>query len=154
MKLINIIDSALLNSGGLNTHVPEVRQNIIKHIVNNMCNDNAFTNLLDDGDCDTKDPYADSPIFAVLAENQAQSVVTQDREENFIKQPEPSPIQPKIGNGKNVKSGVTKTNKICLSLDFVDGDSKNKKYDNLRLLCPNCYLSYNGHFSKSTMFCK
>ena len=46
------------------------------------------------------------------------------------------------------------TNKICLSLDFVDGDSKNKKYDNLRLLCPNCYLSYNGHFSKSTMFCK
>jgi hypothetical protein len=111
MKLINIIDSALLNSGGLNTHVPEVRQNIIKHIVNNMCNDNAFTNLLDDGDCDTKDPYADSPIFAVLAENQAQSVVTQDREENFIKQPEPSPIQPKIGNGKNVKSGVTKTNK-------------------------------------------
>ena len=46
------------------------------------------------------------------------------------------------------------TNKICLSLDFVDGDSKNKKYDNLRLLCPNCYYNNVGEFANSKRFCK
>ena len=46
------------------------------------------------------------------------------------------------------------TDKICLNLDFIDGDTKNFKIDNLRLLCPNCYLSYNGRFDKSKMFCK
>jgi len=46
------------------------------------------------------------------------------------------------------------TEKVCLNIDFVDGNTKNFKIDNLRLLCPNCYLSYNGSFNKSKMFCK
>ena len=28
------------------------------------------------------------------------------------------------------------------------------KYENLRLLCPNCYLSFNGMFHNSKYFCK
>ena len=46
------------------------------------------------------------------------------------------------------------TGKVCLSIDFIDGDKENKKLDNIRLLCPNCYLSFNGTFSKSKTFCK
>ena len=46
------------------------------------------------------------------------------------------------------------TEKVCLSLDFIDGDTKNYKLDNLRMLCPNCYLSFNGRFSNSKTFCK
>ena len=46
------------------------------------------------------------------------------------------------------------TDKTCLNLDFKDGDTKNFKIDNLRLLCPNCYLSYYGRFDKSKIFCK
>ena len=45
-------------------------------------------------------------------------------------------------------------NKVCLNIDFVDGDTKNFKFDNLRLLCPNCYLSFNGTFHNSKYFCK
>ena len=45
-------------------------------------------------------------------------------------------------------------NKICLNLDFIDGDSKNQKFENMRLLCPNCYLSNNGQFQSSKLFCK
>ena len=37
---------------------------------------------------------------------------------------------------------------------FIDGDSSNKSYENMRLLCPNCYLSNNGHFHNSKLFCK
>ena len=44
--------------------------------------------------------------------------------------------------------------KICLNIDFLDGDSDNKSYENMRLLCPNCYLSNNGHFYNSKLFCK
>jgi len=46
------------------------------------------------------------------------------------------------------------TEKVCLTVDFVDGDNKNNKYENLRLLCPNCYLSFNGSFTSSKTFCK
>tara|TARA_Y100000593_G_C4286810_1_gene325938 strand:+ start:235 stop:732 length:498 start_codon:yes stop_codon:yes gene_type:complete len=46
------------------------------------------------------------------------------------------------------------TEKVCLNIDFVDGNTKNYLYDNLRLLCPNCYLSFNGSFPKSKVFCK
>ena len=46
------------------------------------------------------------------------------------------------------------TGKICLTLDFVDGDGSNKGYDNMRLLCPNCYYSNNGKFFNSKVFCK
>ena len=46
------------------------------------------------------------------------------------------------------------TEHTCLNLDFVDGDTKNFKINNLKLLCPNCYLSYNGRFDKSKVFCK
>ena len=45
-------------------------------------------------------------------------------------------------------------NNICLHLDFIDGNTQNFSIDNLRLLCPNCYLSFNGRFDKSKMFCK
>ena len=45
-------------------------------------------------------------------------------------------------------------NKICLSIDFIDGDKDNKEIKNMRLLCPNCFLSNNGHFHNSKLFCK
>jgi len=45
-------------------------------------------------------------------------------------------------------------NKICLSLDYIDGNSENKNYDNLRLLCPNCYFTNVGNFKNSKVFCK
>ena len=47
-----------------------------------------------------------------------------------------------------------KTEKVCLAIDFIDGDHKNFKLDNLRFLCPNCYLSFNGYFKNSKVFCK
>ena len=43
---------------------------------------------------------------------------------------------------------------ICLMMDFEDGDSGNWSQDNIRLLCPNCYLSNNGWFYGSNRFCK
>lgn len=46
------------------------------------------------------------------------------------------------------------TDKVCLNIDFIDGETTNCKIENLRLLCPNCYLSFNGSFHKSKMFCK
>jgi len=46
------------------------------------------------------------------------------------------------------------TGKVCLGVDFEDGNHENFKIDNLRLLCPNCYLSYNGRFPSSKTFCK
>ena len=46
------------------------------------------------------------------------------------------------------------TNNVCLGIDFKDGNHENFKIDNLRLLCPNCYLSNNGHFHNSKLFCK
>jgi len=45
-------------------------------------------------------------------------------------------------------------NKICLKIDFLDNISENKSLENMRLLCPNCYLSLNGKFSNSKNFCK
>tara|TARA_B100000287_G_scaffold223347_1_gene210738 strand:+ start:1078 stop:1581 length:504 start_codon:yes stop_codon:yes gene_type:complete len=44
--------------------------------------------------------------------------------------------------------------KVCLAIDFIDGNHENFKVDNLRFLCPNCYLSFNGHFKNSKVFCK
>jgi hypothetical protein len=46
------------------------------------------------------------------------------------------------------------TDSVCLAVDFKDGNHENFKIDNLRLLCPNCYLSYNGRFHNSKTFCK
>ena len=46
------------------------------------------------------------------------------------------------------------TGKVCLGVDFEDGNHENFKIDNLRLLCPNCYLSFNGRFPSSKTFCK
>mgnify|MGYP004140561109 CR=1 FL=1 len=45
-------------------------------------------------------------------------------------------------------------NGVALLIDFIDGNSSNSKLDNIRLLCPNCYLSYNGHFPSSVTFLK
>tara|TARA_Y100000310_G_C20541690_1_gene743602 strand:+ start:149 stop:595 length:447 start_codon:yes stop_codon:yes gene_type:complete len=47
-----------------------------------------------------------------------------------------------------------KTNKVCLAIDFIDGDTKNFLIDNIRFLCANCYLSFNGRFPSSKVFCK
>ena len=44
--------------------------------------------------------------------------------------------------------------KVCLTIDFIDDDRDNHRLENLRLLCPNCYLSFNGHFSSSGVFYK
>ena len=56
------------------------------------------------------------------------------------------------------KCGYNETNlateKVCLSVDFKDGNGKNFKLDNIRFLCPNCYLSFNGYFKNSKTFCK
>ena len=46
------------------------------------------------------------------------------------------------------------TNKVCLNLDFTDGNHQNFKIENLRFLCSNCYLSFNGFFHNSKKFCK
>ena len=46
------------------------------------------------------------------------------------------------------------TQKVCLNIDFIDGNNKNISLDNIRLLCANCYLSFNGSFPKSKVFCK
>ena len=46
------------------------------------------------------------------------------------------------------------TNKVCLNIDFIDDNNKNISLDNIRLLCANCYLSFNGSFPKSKVFCK
>ena len=54
--------------------------------------------------------------------------------------------------GYNEKNILTE--KVCLNIDFIDGDSDNMKIDNMRMLCPNCYLSFNGSFGKSKIFCK
>ena len=43
--------------------------------------------------------------------------------------------------------------KRCLHLDYIDGDRKNKEYDNLRLLCPNCYFTNVGNFLNAKKFC-
>ena len=46
------------------------------------------------------------------------------------------------------------TGKVCLNIDFVDDNNRNISLDNIRLLCANCYLSFNGSFPKSKVFCK
>ena len=43
---------------------------------------------------------------------------------------------------------------VALRLDYEDGDVTNNKLENLRLLCPNCYLSHNGHMPSSERFYK
>ena len=44
--------------------------------------------------------------------------------------------------------------KVCLTLDFIDSDSKNLKHENLRFLCPNCYFTNVGNFKSSRIFCQ
>ncbi len=46
------------------------------------------------------------------------------------------------------------TGKTCLGIDFKDGDSKNWLLDNIRLLCVNCYYSFNAYFPSAKKFCK
>jgi|TARA_Y100000310_G_scaffold155083_1_gene154571 hypothetical protein len=46
------------------------------------------------------------------------------------------------------------TEKVCLGIDFMDDNHQNWLLENIRLLCPNCYLSFNGWFEKSKRFCK
>ena len=43
---------------------------------------------------------------------------------------------------------------VALLIDFIDDNNDNTSLENIRLLCPNCYLSYNGRFPSSTEFYK
>ena len=43
--------------------------------------------------------------------------------------------------------------RTCLKLDFIDNNYENVTYENIRLLCPNCYLSTNGRLFKTRIFC-
>ena len=43
--------------------------------------------------------------------------------------------------------------KICITLDFVDGNESNFSLENLRLLCSNCYFTNVGNFKNSQIFC-
>jgi hypothetical protein len=52
-------------------------------------------------------------------------------------------------NERNLKS-----EEVCLTIDFENGNHKDFSAENVRLLCPNCYLSYNGFFMASKTFCK
>ena len=47
-----------------------------------------------------------------------------------------------------------KTENVCLAIDFIDGNHRNFLIDNIRFLCANCYLSFNGMFPSSKVFCK
>ena len=49
---------------------------------------------------------------------------------------------------------VMTKDKVALLVDYIDGNTRNTKLENLRLLCPNCYLSYNGHMPSSGQFYK
>ena len=42
---------------------------------------------------------------------------------------------------------------ICLLIDFDDANEHNYKFENLKLLCPNCFLSVNGYLPNSRKFC-
>ena len=42
--------------------------------------------------------------------------------------------------------------RVILRIDFIDGNRDNHRIDNLRLLCPNCYFSFNGQFPSSGNF--
>ena len=46
------------------------------------------------------------------------------------------------------------TGKTCLGIDFEDGNSKNWLLQNIRLLCSNCYYSFNAYFPSAKKFCK
>ena len=46
------------------------------------------------------------------------------------------------------------TGKTCLGIDFEDGNSKNWLLENIRLLCSNCYYSFNAYFPSAKKFCK
>ena len=45
-------------------------------------------------------------------------------------------------------------NRICLHLDYIDGNEENKIYDNLRLVCSNCYFTNVGNFKNAKVFCQ
>lgn len=59
----------------------------------------------------------------------------------------PAPIYKKLFNkNKGNQCEICKwneinkfTNKCPIELDHIDGDYKNNKIENLRLLCPNCH---------------
>tara|TARA_Y100000034_G_C6788897_1_gene353050 strand:- start:156 stop:656 length:501 start_codon:yes stop_codon:yes gene_type:complete len=43
---------------------------------------------------------------------------------------------------------------ICLRLDFIDGNSNNYNFENLRILCSNCYFTNVGNFINAKKFCQ
>ena len=49
---------------------------------------------------------------------------------------------------------VMTKDKVALLIDYIDDNTRNTKLENIRLLCPNCYLSYNEHMPSSGQFYK
>ena len=43
---------------------------------------------------------------------------------------------------------------LNFGIDFKDGNSQNWLDGNIRLLCANCYYSFNGYFPSAKKFCK
>ena len=60
----------------------------------------------------------------------------------------------KIGENYGYNEINLQADKVCLAIDFTDGNHQNWLLENIRLLCPNCYLSFNGMFEKSKRFCR
>ena len=42
---------------------------------------------------------------------------------------------------------------VPLLIEYTDGNENNCTFDNIRLLCPNCFLSCNGFLPNSKKFC-
>jgi len=47
--------------------------------------------------------------------------------------------------------GITEWNNkgLSMQLDHIDGDSHNHKFDNLRMVCPNCHSQTHTYFGKN-----
>jgi len=47
--------------------------------------------------------------------------------------------------------GITEWNnkELSMQLDHIDGDSHNHKFDNLRMVCPNCHSQTHTYFGKN-----
>ena len=56
--------------------------------------------------------------------------------------------------GKSFKGDIIHDDNVHSLTMYSDDDSDNKKYNNMRLLCSNCYFTNVGNFKNSKQFCK